>query len=1136
MSAGSGTLEIIGQALAVLFRPLEDRLRAGDVRLLLSELGLTFPAAIDGEAGLGSSMGSAAQRLQDLPPIITALESAIEASDTGQIIAKGLELANAIVTLITEFEKLANAIKALAGTGIPQAELDQFASELPGRLVDYLVVRNLEGIPGAAEGLDFIGFVERTAVPAVDAQHPAFVRRKLRFDQFTAFLGSPLDRLKAMYQWGDPGFTGLPLLQKITALLASAGVPAVLDTSGPVPVLDFIFVEVKPKLDVDPKGLIIKIIHPLVVDNAQPFVQDDWQVTAELNAQLDPGLQIILQPNDGVTLLPVSGTVQGDLKLDWTGGKPGGKPYLILGEPGSSRLEAKQLIASAGVGFAWNAGQNRAEGTFTIGGEIKGGKLVISLASADGFIGQILSGFGLESEFGVGLGYSTKQGFYFHGSATLDIQLPLHIQLGPVELSALTLTVGIQGTTFPIGLRTDIKAALGPLEGVVQQIGAGVDLSIPPDHHGNAGPVDFKLKFLPPKGVGLSLDLEVVKGGGFLFIDPDRGEYAGTLQLSFIDIVQVTAIGIITTKMPDGSPGFSLLLILTADFGPGIQLGFGFTLLAVGGLIGLNRTMNLQALMDGVRTGAIQDIMFPQDVVANAPKIISDLRAIFPPQEGKFLIGPMLKLGWGTPTLVSVAMGVIIEIPGNIAILGILKIAIPADELALIILQVNFAGAIEFDKKRIYFFAALFESRIVFLTIEGEMGLLVAFGDDANFVVSVGGFHPSFTPPPLPFPSPKRIKVSLLSTPVSRLTVDGYFAVTSNTVQFGAHVDVFFGLDILNVQGNISFDALFQFNPFKFIIQLSASFSVNVFGAGLFSVGVSGLLEGPSPYHVKGHGSISILFWDIGVDFETTWGEKRDTSLQPIAVLPLLEAELNKADNWRAELPAGNNLLVSLRKLQSSEADLILHPLGVLHISQRAVPLEIHLDKVGNQPPGDVNRVAVDVAAASGLVRQDDTFEEFAPAQFQNYSDSDKLSRPAFAPERSGLDLKASGADLNSSEAVKRVVRYEEILIDNNYKRFRRPYFRFFGTLFELFLRGGAVAKNPLSQTVAVKLQPFADKITVQPETYSVANQANNQAFAADSIGFYSEASAREYMNQKIAAEPTLVDQIHVIPEFERAA
>ena len=129
-----------------------------------------------------------------------------------------------------------------------------------------------------------------------------------------------------------------------------------------------------------------------------------------------------------------------------------------------------------------------------------------------------------------------------------------------------------------------------------------------------------------PPASGSSIDAGVVTGGGFLSIDTARGEYAGALQLEFADFLAVAAIGLIDTKMPDGSPGFSLLIIITADFGAGIQLGFGFTLIAVGGLLGLNRTMLFQPLMDGVRTGAIDSIMFPQDVVANAPRIISDLR------------------------------------------------------------------------------------------------------------------------------------------------------------------------------------------------------------------------------------------------------------------------------------------------------------------------------------------------------------------------------------------------------------------------------------------------------------------------------------------------------------------------------
>ena len=124
--------------------------------------------------------------------------------------------------------------------------------------------------------------------------------------------------------------------------------------------------------------------------------------------------------------------------------------------------------------------------------------------------------------------------------------------------------------------------------------------------------------------------------------------------------------------MPDGTKGFSLLVIITAEFSPGLQLGYGFKLIGVGGLLGLNRTMVLEAIAQGVRTGGVNEILFPTDPVANAPRIISDLRAFFPPALNRFLIGPMGKLGWGTPTVISLELGIIVEIPGNLALLGVL--------------------------------------------------------------------------------------------------------------------------------------------------------------------------------------------------------------------------------------------------------------------------------------------------------------------------------------------------------------------------------------------------------------------------------------------------------------------------------
>ena len=81
--------------------------------------------------------------------------------------------------------------------------------------------------------------------------------------------------------------------------------------------------------------------------------------------------------------------------------------------------------------------------------------------------------------------------------------------------------------------------------------------------------------------------------------------------------------------------------------------------------------------------------------------------------------------------------------------------------------------------------------------------------------------------------------------------------------------------------------------------------SVKVFGAGLFSIRIRGELEGTSPWHVEGEGSISILFWDIDVPFSHTWGDNADTVLPQIEALPILQAEFEKRENWLALPPAG---------------------------------------------------------------------------------------------------------------------------------------------------------------------------------------------------------------------------------------
>ena len=80
------------------------------------------------------------------------------------------------------------------------------------------------------------------------------------------------------------------------------------------------------------------------------------------------------------------------------------------------------------------------------------------------------------------------------------------------------------------------------------------------------------------------------------------------------------------------------------------------------------------------------------------------------------------------------------------------------------------------------------------------------------------------------------IALSLAGSETARLRLDAYLAVTSNTVQFGARADFFFGVGGFSVEGYLGFDTLFHFAPFSFIADLGASVALRSGGAVLLAV------------------------------------------------------------------------------------------------------------------------------------------------------------------------------------------------------------------------------------------------------------------------------------------------------------
>jgi hypothetical protein len=1141
------TISVLGQEIGQAFRPLEQILSSPDSFLaFMAQLGWTTSA---------------------IPAPIQALVTPVKQVTTNlDAIIGGDENPTRYVALLQGVINLVEAIEALStATFDPALAADNFANIFPDQLVQYLLSQYLQGFhPAIGNLLATIGLI-RGGYTTASGNRPPYMQTQLVWSDIPLLFTNPLQEFENAYKWGTPQFNSRTLLQNLRDFLYSIGAPAqlvqlpeasaqILENNAPLPGSPVRWQIQMSLFDVQAAGAKVAAginLLPLPAVGASlpglalmPYVQGTVSEQLELMPNLfftvasdfdfEGGVGVALRPGEPLQVIlgfsnpGTETTAQGKVVFGIQETAGTGTSVVLLGSQDGSRLQVQSISGTGGFQIEM---PNPLD--FFVELDVKGGQLVISLGEADGFLTSILPQGGLQLNFDFGVGWSKSKGVYFKGTAGLETSIPLHLDLGPIYLDTLYLKFSAGTDSLLLEPSLSADGTLGPLSATVDHIGFDANLAF---HKGNLGPMDFSLSFKPPNGIGLAVDAGVILGGGYLYIDTEHGEYAGAMQLVFSDFLGLSAIGLITTKMPDGSSGFSLLIIITVDFGAGIQLGFGFTLLAVGGLLGLNRAMLFQPLMDAIRTDAIESIMFPQNVVANATRIISDLRAIFPPQPGTFLIGPMAKLGWGEPTLISLALGVIIEIPpGDVAILGVLKLALPADDIAVLLLQVNFAGALEFDKQRLYFYATLYDSHILFITLEGSMGLLMAYGDDANFVVSIGGFNPQFNPPPLPFPTPTRIEVDIINESFARIRCDGYFAVTSNTVQFGTNSEYFFGFSALNLSGSSGFDVLIQFSPFHFTADISTSFSVNVFGIGCYGIDMSLELDGPTPWHVHGTASISFLFFSIGIGVDFTWGNSQNTMLPPVAVMPILSGELGKQSNWKAVLPSGSNLLVSLRQLDPAESTMVLHPVGTLQVSQRAIPLDMTLDKDGNQQPSDANYFTLAVTSG-GLSKSQTLRESFAPAQFINMDDAAKLSQPAFVPMDSGIALSAAGNAYASGTAITRNVRYDLTVIDTKLRRVFRRFYVYTGSLFVHFLGGSSAARSTLSAHREQQSQPYTSHVGVNSESFAVALQSNNKVYSAGAASFSSQAAAQDYLSQTVAQNPGLGGTLHVLPQFEVAA
>jgi hypothetical protein len=1158
-TATADTLQVLAKFLAGAFRPFLSSMGSNEsVTAFVAELGWSLPSVPPALTALGTS-GDA------MLDALTAVEAAIDDVDNG---GDPSTLIEALVTLLAQIAVFASDIANLPAE--LQAQLPAAFVAATGidknfetRLVHDLAVREMDAtMPLMTALLALVGLIEIASV-AADPAHfqPDYTHRAIRFDRLGKFLNDPLSVLADVYGWGTPTLDltmmfanierlSYPLLGPIELrfpsdemLGATAPGGVVSSDDGPSPAFAIPIYEngpftlvlaVLPLPKVTPtelQGVALTLQLALAADTTIPL-GPSASLALDGTLDLSSGVAAVLRPDKSPALvLDPNGagagvTGKGGAKLTFGDTTEATR---LLTIPGGSYLEAQQLYVGAGV----DATVTPAD--IYIQGGLIGGTFVLDVSQADSFLATILPSGGLTVHFDFGLAWSQHNGLRFSGGARLETTLAVNVSLGLFRVDSIYVLMTADGSALKLELSANGGGTLGPITASVSRIGATLTLAF---QHGNLGPVDLSLGFKPPNGLGIAINAGPISGGGYIAFDSASGRYAGVLALQLYSVT-ITAIAILDTKLPGGQSGFSFLIILAVQFNPGFQLGFGFTLTAVGGLCGINRSMLTDAIQAGLRTHALDAILFPPNPVQNAPQIISTLSTIYPPAQGRYVFGPMLEIGWGTPTLMVAEIGFLIEVPSPIvlAILGQLAMVLPDPSAPIVEFHVDVLGFVDFGQQLFSIDATIHDSRIALFTVTGDMAFRLNWGDDPSFLFSIGGFNPLFRPPPN-FPTLNRITVGL-SADVVKLTFQAYLAVSSNTFQLGAKVEMYLGAGSLNVYGWMGFDALIIFSPFSFVVEFTAGLALRSGTSTIMGITVDGKLSGPTPWHAEGAAHVSILFFDVSVHVSVTIGDGQSNPLPTTNVWTPLAAAIALAANWSGALPAGAPQVATLAPPEGTAAPVLIDPAGTLTFRQKVVPLNQAITLFGEGTLQGQSEFDLGVVTLGGVgTPYTVVTEEFAPGQFQNLSDSDKLSAPSFEPMPAGFSVSDGAVTFGKQYDVD--IEFETFIVDSVTAR-SRPGVRYGLTRVATLAmaKSGAAARGALFTTGIHASDPAPGTpplvALTGAETYVIAG-IDDLTVRADLTAPASKGAVMAALARHIAEAPEDEGILQVVPVHELAA
>jgi hypothetical protein len=444
------------------------------------------------------------------------------------------------------------------------------------------------------------------------------------------------------------------------------------------------------------------------------------------------------------------------------------------------------------------------------------------------------------------------------------IWIGIHQTLGPIYLDQIG--IALNGNTSA-SLLLDATVKVGPLTGQVDELGVTIPFK------SLMHPGDWTLDL---KGLALSFQTPGVTIAGAL-LKNDSGpaiEYDGML------LIQITEFGLVAvgaySKPSDAQGDYTSVFIFAGLF---IIIGIPpvIEVEAIGLGVGYNRELIVPDDINQIPSFILVAALDDGGALANDPMgELLQIRDSIPAKRGSL----WLAVGLHGTTFVIVHVTAIVYVALDagieIGVLGVARMAIPSDDTALVSVELALKARYSSAESVLSIQAQLTDNSYIFdkdCQLTGGFAYFMWFSQ-GQFVLTLGGYNPHFTPPPQ-FPTVPRLGFRWGLPIGANIKGENYFALTNTCIMAGGRLELTYGISCAYIWFTAFADFLISWDPFYYEIDIGisvgATFSINIcfFGACVdisvtVSLGASLTIEGP-PLH--GTATVDLAICSVTVAF-----------------------------------------------------------------------------------------------------------------------------------------------------------------------------------------------------------------------------------------------------------------------------